>query len=212
MRFKRGPFDGNAGAGSAGATPAAEGATPPQSEPVTPPAAAPAPAAVEPAAKVDDSAELGEAGKRAIKAERDRAKAAESERDALKTRVDELENATRSDQEKAVADARKDAETVERTKWTDTIRNLRVEGALRDAGCTDPAIASKGSEFGRLKVADSGDVEGLTEAIEAFKAAHPTLFPSGRPQGDFGGGARSGSPAKPATLQEAITQQLTQPR
>lgn len=210
MRPKRGP-EGNGGAGSAGATPVAGGATPPQSEPVTTPAAVVQPQTPS-APATGTEGDLGDAGKRAIKAERDRAKAAEDARDALQTRIDELENANRSDQEKAVADARKEAETAERTKWTDTIRSLRVEGALRDAGCTDPAIASKGSEFGRLKVADNGDVEGLSEAVDAFKAAHPTLFPAGRPQGDFGGGARSGAPAKPATLAEAVTQQLQQPR
>lgn len=187
---------------SAGATPAAGGATPPQSEPAKPDAAQP-PAAPPPAATAGDEP-LGAAGQRALNEERTARKAAEKAAGTAAARVEELENASRTDQEKAVNDARKEGETSERAKWHDTIRALRVEGALRDAGCSDPAIASRGAEFATLKVKDDGSLEDLDKAVEAFKVAHPTLFPTGRPSGDFGNGQRGGTPAKPTTLAEAV--------
>lgn len=186
----------------AGATPVADGATPSQSEPAKPDAAQ-TPAAPPPAAKADDEP-LGDAGKRALAEERTARKTAERERDDERTRREELENASKTDQEKAVSDARKEGETTERAKWQDTIRSLRVEGALRDAGCTDPAIASRGAEFATLKVKDDGTVDDLDKTVETFKAAHPTLFPTAVPKGDFGGGQRGGTPAKPTTLAGAV--------
>ena len=178
---------------------------PPQSEPAKPDAAQ-QPAAPTPPA-TGDAEPLGDAGKRALNEERTARRAAEKATETAAARIVELENASRTDQEKAVADALKEGEISERAKWHDTIRALRVEGALRDAGCTDPGIASRGAEFAPLKVKDDGSVEDLDKTVEAFKAAHPTLFATGRPQGDFGNGQRgTGQPNEPATLGDSIAQ------
>ena len=176
---------------AAGATPAADGATPSQSQPAQPAAGTtpeqPAPSAT------DDTDQLGDAGKRALdrmKAERD---AAEKERKALATRLEELENATASDQEKAVAAARKEGAAEAEARYQTRIRASEVRAALQRAGMADPDPVLGATEFAALKVSEAG-VEGLAEAVQAFKAAHPSLFPPTTPTGDGDGGAR-GTPA-----------------
>lgn len=59
------------------------------------------PAPVEPETKPSESADLGDAGKKALDAERKRAATAEREAKALKARLDELEAANLSELEKA---------------------------------------------------------------------------------------------------------------
>src|ERR1041385_2287487 len=87
---------------SAGATPVAGGATPSQT-PANP--AAPVSGGTTAPATGDPDG-LGDAGKRAIQAEREAKAAAIRERDELKARLDELENASKSDHDKAIAAAR----------------------------------------------------------------------------------------------------------
>lgn len=179
---------------SAGATPAAEGATPSQNQPAQPAAGQQPEGSQQPATGGED--QLGEAGKRALdrmKAERD---SADKERKALAARVEELENASKSDQEKAVAAARKEGETASTDRWVPIVRSLRIEGALRDAGCTKPTLAARSPEFETLKVGDDGSVDGLDKAIETFKEANADLFPPTKPTGSADGGAR-GTPAGP---------------
>ena len=176
----------------AGATPAAEGATPSQSQPAQPaPGTSPQ---QQPAPATGTDEPLGEAGLRALAAERKRADDAEKAVKAAQTRVEELENATASDQEKAVNAARKEGETEERKRSDTIIRGLRIEGALRDAGCMKPGLAARSSEFEALKVADDGSIDGLDGAVTTFKAANPELFPPTKPSGGVDQGAR-GTPA-----------------
>ena len=214
----------------AGATPAAGGATPPQSQPASTPAQTPAtppapststpsatgtqPAQQPSDATPDDEAQLGDAGKRALdrmKAERD---TAERERKALAAQVEQLTNATKSDQDKAIDAARREGEQASDAKWVDTVRTLRIEGALRDAGCIDPSVTAAAREFSKLEVEQDGTVKGLAEAIEAFKEGHGGLFGSTTPtpRGDFGNGHRSGQPAPQpaATLEDAVAARYAQ--
>lgn len=177
---------------SAGATPVAEGATPSQTASST--------TVVTPPATGADT-QLGDAGKQALdrmkadkKASDDARKTAESERNALQTRIEELENATRSDTEKAIATARKEAATEVEQRYQSRIRASEVKVALTAAGMADPEPVLGASEFAALKVTDAG-VEGLDKAVEAFKTAHPSLFTSSRPMGSADGGARgTGTP------------------
>lgn len=192
---------------SAGATPVVEGATPSQTQPA-PPAAAPQEPQSQPATGSDDG--LGEAGKKALADERAAKKAAEKERDALKARVEELENSSKSDADKALAAAKKEGEQAATDKWSGFIRAARVESALSAAGAIDAAVAAQAREFGALKVnPDNGEVEGLAEAVEAFKSAHPTLFGAAaqpKPTQDFGGGSRSTNQTnRPASIEDAVT-------
>lgn len=182
-------------AGPTTTTPAASGATPQ--------AGTTAPAAAAPPATGDDAA-LGDAGKRilaearrAAKEAEDRARAAEAERDALRT-------ATQSEQEKALEAARKEAAAEVRTTFESRIRRSEIRTALTAAGisATELDLASAAPEFARLRVTDDG-VDGLTEAVTTFKALHPTLFAKPAPPvADLGGGPRgqSGTP----TLRQQI--------
>jgi hypothetical protein len=178
---------------SAGATPVAEGATPSQSSSAQPTTGTD-PAVTAPATGAE--AQLGDAGKRALdtmKAEKrasdEARKTAEQERDALQQRLESLENASKSDQEKAITAARKEGETAATEKWAGIIRAARVESALVAAGAIDPALAALAPEFVALKVADDGTVANLDTTLEAWKEAHPTQFGKATPA-DFGGGSR----------------------
>lgn len=169
-------------------------------------------------ATVSQDAVLGESGQRALERAKEERRNAVSERDALRnernalaSRLEELENATKSDTDKAIAAARKEGEQAATDKWAGFIRAARVETALSAAGAIDSAVAAQAREFAALKVnGESGEVEGLSEAVEAFKQAHPTLFGAPQlqrpPTGDFGGGNRStNTQNRPASLEEAIS-------
>lgn len=161
---------------SAGATPAAEGATPSQS-------AGAASAATTPATGAES--QLGDAGKQALdrmkadkKASDDARRSAEQERDTFRSRIEELENASRSDTEKAIAVARKEAVTEVTARAEAGIRTMATRAALAAAGIapTEVELAARAPEFASLKVRDLVEVEGMAEAVDAFKTAHPTLF------------------------------------
>lgn len=193
-----------------GATPGA-GATPDQAGPTTtpaaqgatPPAGTTAPAAATTPATGDDQA-LGDTGKRILaearrqaKEAEDRAKAAETERDALRA-------ATLTETEKAIDAARKEAAAEVRSTFEARIRRSEIRAALTSAGISSSELelASAAPEFAKLKVGDDG-VDGLADAVTTFKALHPTLFAKpAAPVADLGAGPRgqSGSP----TLRQQI--------
>lgn len=171
---------------SAGATPVVEGATPSQ----TPEAPAPATPQTDPPPATDEDA-LGDAGKRALTAERSRASAAERERDELRKQLDEITNANRSEAEKAIDKARKEGAAEALVIADAKVRRAEVRTALLAAGVNPGLLdlAARADVFAELKVSDAGEVEGLTNAIKAFKESTPDLFPTQRPP-DYGGGPR----------------------
>ena len=182
---------------SAGATPVAGGATPAQTP--AQPAAPTSGGTTAPATGDPDG--LGDAGKRALDAERKRAETAEKAAKDAQARIEELESATKTDQEKAVAQAKKDGATEVLAKAQAQVRRSEVRAALISAGVSSAVLdlAARADEFASLKVTDEGDVEGLDAAIDAFKKKVPDLFkPTGPVNGgrpaDFGGGPR-GTPA-----------------
>jgi flagellar biosynthesis/type III secretory pathway protein FliH len=188
---------------SAGATPVAGGATPPQ----TP--AQPAPATAQPAtSSATDDEPLGAAGIRALDSERQRAKVAERERDELKQKIEELQNATRTDAEKALAQARKEGAAEALAKADARVRRAEVRTALAAAG-VNPALldlAAKADLFAALKVNEEGEVEGLTAAVESFKRSTPDLFrAAGRTPG-FDGGPRGDAPSPGTDMNRLIRQ------
>lgn len=189
----------------AGATPAQAGqqTTTPAATGATPPAGTTAPAADTPPATGDD-ASLGDTGKRilaearrAAKEAEDRAKAAEAERDALKA-------STQTEAEKALAAAVREAERNTAARYEVRIRQSEVRAALTAAGmsATELDLALAAPEFSRLKVGDQG-TEGVTDAVAAFKTAHPGLFTARQapPVADLGGGVR-GRPTGGLTLEQ----------
>lgn len=181
----------------AGATPVVEGATPSQT--ADPTNAAPTPPAT------GDPEALGEAGTRALAAERKRANEAEKSAKALQSRLDELENASKSETDKAIAQARKEGATEALAKANERVRRSEVRAALTAAG-VNPAVldlASRADEFAALKVDDDGEVEGLTEAVEAFRKTMPDLFKVA-PRPDFGGGPRGTTPTSAPSMNELL--------
>lgn len=181
---------------SAGAMPAAAGAMPAQT-PATPAAPA-AGAATEPAMGYPDG--LGDAGKKALDAERRRAEAAEKAHGELAKKLEALENASKSDHDKAIDQAKKDGATEVLAKAQAQVRRSEVRAALLTAGIGANVLdlAAKADAFAELKVTEDGDVQGLEQAVADFKKAMPDLFKPTQPNGgrpvDFGGGPR-GTPA-----------------
>ena len=185
---------------SAGAMPVAGGATPSQTpaQPAAPTTGTPA----EPATGYPDG--LGDAGKKALDAERKRAEAAEKANGDLAKQLEDLKAATQSDQEKAIAQAKKDGGAEVLTRVQAQVRRSEVRAALSAAGASGAVLdlAAKADEFAELKVTDEGVVQGLDQAIADFKKAMPDLFKA-QPAGggkapDFGGGPR-GTPAGAGT-------------
>lgn len=176
---------------SAGATPVAGGATPPQT-PATP--AAPASGGTAAPATGDPDG-LGDAGKRAIQKERDDAAAAKRERDDYKRQLEDLQNASKTDQEKALIAAKNEGKAEVLGKYQAAVRRSEVRAALSAAGISTSVLdlAVRADEFSSLKVTDDGDVDGLQGAVDAFKKAKPDLFGKAAGNGaapDFGGGPR----------------------
>jgi len=186
---------------SAGATPAAAGATPTQTTPVSP--------AAEPVTPPDDS--LGDGGKRALEAERKTA------RDALKRAADaekaleDLKLAGASDSEKAIAKAKADGAAEVTGRFHDQIRRSEVKLALSAAGINPSVLdlAAKADEFVGLKVTDTGQVEGLDQAIAQFKGTRGDLFKPAVPTGSSGLG--TGSADRTAGAKSFTREQLRDP-
>lgn len=191
---------------SAGATPAAGGATPPQSPPAghgTAPAAAAPTAASDLPATGDSTDALGEPGKRALESERRARKAAEDAHKAASDELAALKAAGQTDQEKAIAQARKEAAAEVTGTFQAQLRLARVEAALTAAGI-EPSLldlAAKAGEFASLKITDDGRVEGLDDAIAALKKDRPALF---KAPVAGGGTADGGTRGQPALTKEAI--------
>lgn len=181
----------------AGATPVAEGATPSQTADQT--NAAPTPPAT------GDPEALGEAGTRALAAERKRANDAEKANKALQARLEELENASKSETDKAIAQARKEGAAEALTGANERIRRSEVRAALTAAGVNAALLdlAARADEFAALKVDDDGEVEGLAKAVEAFKTAMPDLFKA-TPRPDFGGGPRGTTPTSAPSMNDLL--------
>lgn len=183
---------------SAGAMPVAGGATPPQTQPATTTPAAPAPTAAPSAPATGDPDALGDAGKQALdrmkaerNAERDRAKKAEDE-------LEQLRSASKSETEKAIDAAKKTGASEVQARYEAQIRRSEVKAALAAQGVNPQLLelAPRADHFAALKVTEDGSVEGIDEAIKAFKAAAPDAFkapgvgaPAG-PSGSADGGVR----------------------
>lgn len=159
-------------------------------EPVVEPPEAPAP-------------ELGDAGKAAIKAERQRAAKAEREAKELKARLEALEAESLSETERKIAEARREAST--EAIAAANARIIRAEIKAAAAGkLADPSDAIRLLDLTEFDVSDDGEVDNqaIESAIDSLVAAKPYLTATGRPAGTGGGGAR------PATAPPSVEQQI----
>ena len=201
----------------AGATPAAGGATPPQ----TPPAAsAPAPTPqAQPAAipgpdpsAPDDALGLGDAGKRALdamKAERNAALAASK---AAERELEQLRTASLSENEKAIAAARKAGADEVTERLHARVRRAEVKLALGRAGAMPSLIEdlANAAEFSGLVVDDTDQVTGLDDALKAHRSRVPDAYrtPTTPGPGSVDGGPRAPGAPRATDLASAVAARL----
>lgn len=127
-------------------------------------------------AKPDD---LGDAGKKALREERQRARDAETRAAAAEAELETLKAATQSETDKAIEQARKEGAAESDRRWMERVRTVEVRSALRAAGIASDRfldLAANASEFSELKVSEDGTVAGITEAIATFKTEMPEAF------------------------------------
>lgn len=169
-------------------TPPPAGATPPAGTTTTPEA--------EPPATGEDA--LGDAGKKALDAERDAREQAEKRAKAAEQELEKLRKAGQTEQEKALEAARDEARTEADSRWTGIVRRAQVERALIAAGISQSelALAAAAPDFDSLALSEEGRLEDLTKAVDTFKASHPALFAQAAPRnGSFDTGLGGGRPA-----------------
>jgi hypothetical protein len=190
----------------AGATPSPAGQTGPATG-ATPPAAAATSPAPPPAPATDD-ANLGEAGKAILREARRVAKEAADRADAAERALAEAQESTQTAQERAISQAKREATAEANARWSEIVRDGVIEGALRGAGITSDkvlALLKAAPELRALKANESGQVDGVTAAVEALKAdpEYAVLFgsksaPTPPTPGGAWGGSEGGSIANPA--------------
>lgn len=175
------------------------GATPPAGDPPPAPTSDP-PKDPPPAPATGDPEGLGDAGKRALEAERARAKAAEDRAKAAEKERDELKLATASETDKAIAAAKKAGADEVIGRVHATVRRAAVREALASAGAIPSLISdlARADEFAELKVNDDDEVDAkeLADAIAKHKARVPDAYKAAAASGSADGGARSGDGGK----------------
>ncbi len=194
-------FEGEPAPG--GANPPA--ATPPASPPPAPPPAAP-PAPL-PTGEPAEPADLGEAGKKAIAAERKAARDAQDALKAAQAELDALKAAGLSESEKAIKEATNAATAAERAKWQTSIRAVRVEAALRVAGATNETLldlALRSDLISALKVDEAGKVTDLDKAVEQLKKDIPEMFAAPTPGAPTRGAQPGPAPTGAKDLESAV--------
>lgn len=138
----------------------------------------------------DDSKGLGEAGQRAIAAEREARRKAERDARDAKKELDKLRAEGQSDAEKALAKAKEEARG-EALKEAN-VRVLKAEVRALAAGKMDPALAIKLLDLDQFEVDDDGEVDekAISKAIDVLLKSHPGLANGKRTNGSADGGAR----------------------
>lgn len=165
-----------AGGTGEGEPPAPEG-EPPVGEPPAsePPASEPPPAATPP-----DPA-LGDAGKAALKAERERAAKAERDLKAAQKRLDELETANLNEVDKAIKKAREEAtaEAVQALRAEQVADKIALAATGKFADPTDAALML--GDLTRFVTDDGIDTKAIGAAVDQLLADKPHLAASGAP-------------------------------
>ena len=140
--------------------------------------------------------DLGDAGKKALAAEREARKAAEKAAKDAAAELEELRKAAMSDSEKAVAEAREAGRS--EALAAANARIVRAEVLAHATGVLkDPADAIGFLDLDQFTVTDSGDVdaEAIKSAIDSLVKAKPYLGTGPAGPGPLPGG----SATEPAT-------------
>lgn len=180
----------------AGATPVVAGAMPAQNPPAVPVAAPP----TTDASATDYPEGLGDAGKQALDRMKAAARDAESRAKKAEKALADIQTASQSESEKAIAAARLEGATEATAKADARVRRAEVRAALTAAGCSAVDIVAKADEFAALEVDDEGNVLGLDKAVTAVKAANAALFGARRPTGSADAGSTTSAGAPQTTF------------
>ena len=173
------------------------------------------------AVATDTTTDLGDAGKKALDAERaarkvseKAAKDAQKERDDLAARLSEIDEANKSDSEKAIEAARKEADAAARAEVTTAYEQRLLEAEVKAAAAgkiTDPEDAIRLLNLGELEKNAEGEVDRKTieAAIADLVKQKPYLATGAKPgSGSADGGARSSGGVTFAQLKTMTPQQV----
>ena len=159
----------------------------------TPPPATGAGAATKPDPKNEDPEGLGEAGLKALRAERARADAAERARLAAEAERDELRTKNQTAEEKAIDAAKKAGREEATLEANRRIARSEIKaaagGKLQDA----EDAASFLGDLDRFIVKGEVDSKAITSAIDELVKAKPYLAAAGKARPLPGGGATQSS-------------------
>lgn len=158
----------------------------PEADPKTPPATTP------PAPNPDPEG-LGEAGLKALRAERARGEKAERDLAALRAENDDLRAKTQTEAEKAVAAAKKEGRAEAEAEANRRIvrSELRAISATRVSDPEDAAALL--GDLDRFVVKGEVDTKAITSAIDELVKAKPYLAPAGKARPLPGGSATQSS-------------------
>lgn len=145
-----------------------------------------------------------DAERKARQAEERKRKGLERQLGETKTRLDEAEGRSKTDQEKAIDQARREAEEKARKEVFAQAneRLVRAEVRAQAAGrLADPDDAVRLLDLSGFSVGDDGEIDSkpIAEAIEELVKAKPYLAADAkpRPTGSGDGGPRGGKPPAP---------------
>lgn len=159
-----------------------------------------------------DDPDLGDAGKRALDAERNKArseerarKAAEKKAADLEARLAEFDSASKSEHEKAIEAARKEASAAATAEATTRANRRILTAEIKAAAGTllaDPSDAVRLLDIDEFDVTEDGEVDdkAITAAIKSLLDAKPYLAANAKSNGvpDLGQGVRTnGGPIDP---------------
>lgn len=128
-------------------------------------------------AEVGDETKLGDAGKAALDAERRARRDAERKLKEATAQLQALQDAGKTDLEKALARAEaaeKERDTY-RSELTGRERAATLAAAARDAHAVNPDLVAS-LLGGRVNWGEDGTAAGVTEALDALRKSDPYLF------------------------------------
>lgn len=164
---------------------------------------------------------LGPGGEKALQAWKERAKKAEADAKRaaeLQAELDAIKAAQMTDQEKAIADARKEAEAAARAEVLGSVNSRLFTAELKAAMATalrpeaqkdllvKPEVALALLGLDEYPVTETGDIdsEAISQAVTAYAAARPHLAASAtQSPGSADLGARTTPPPKDIATQIA---------
>jgi hypothetical protein len=153
-------------------------------------------------AKTDDKKDgLSDAGRKAIRKERDARRAAQRELRELRTQHE-------SDSEAAVRTAREEGSTEAEARWKPLVVNALARAAFADAGAGKPERLVKMLDLSSIEVDEDGEIDGLEDQIKSLREDYPELFVAGRRAPGADSGPKDGQGARRQTAEQRMAAQL----